>query len=135
MDIQSVSKESRECTIKLSVDELVMICNSFYYAENTYESSCLFHKLYSEMIIVNNLCQYGHIDNFALSEIIKQRNKTENKISGILSENDKAIFESYIEMNDMPIAFGNSDWCNIYSKIVESSENDKIKEWIDEGVM
>ena len=38
-------------------------------------------------------------------------------------------------MNDMPIAFGNSDWCNIYSKIVGSSENDKIKEWIDEGVM
>lgn len=33
MDIQNISKESRECTIKLSVDELIMICNSFHYAE------------------------------------------------------------------------------------------------------
>ena len=64
MEIQSISKEKRECTIRLSVDELVMICNSFHYVENKYESSCLFHKLYSEMIIANNLCQYGHIDNF-----------------------------------------------------------------------
>lgn len=131
MDIQSISKEKRECIIRLSADELVMICNSFHYAENKYEHSDLFHNLFSEMIAANNLCQYGHIDNFALSEIIKQRNKTENKISGILSENDKAIFESYIEMNDMPIAFGNSDWCNVYSKIVGSSENDKIKEWLE----
>ena len=34
-------------------------------------------------------------------------------------------------MNDMPTAFGNSDWCNVYSKIVGSSENDKIKEWLE----
>ena len=133
MDIQSVSKESRECTIKLSVDELSVICNSFYFAENAGVGGNLFHKLYSEMIAVNNLCQYGHIDNFALSEIIKHRNKTEDKITGILSEDDKAVFESYIEMNDMPIAFGNSDWCNVYSKIIGSTtRSDKIKNWMGE---
>lgn len=131
MDIQSVSKESRECTIKLSVDELSVICNSFYFAENAGVGGNLFHKLYSEMIAANNLCQYGHIDNFALSEIIKHRNKTEDKITGILSEDDKAVFESYIEMNDMPIAFGNSDWCNVYSKIIGSTtRSDKIKNWM-----
>lgn len=134
MDIQSVSKESRECTIKLSVDELVMICNSFYHAEKNYEHSDLFHNLFSEMIIANNLCQYGHLDNFALSQIIKKRNETENKLIGLLSEDDKAVFESYIEMNDMPMAFGNSDWCNVYSKIVGLTiRSDKIKNWIDEG--
>lgn len=133
MDIQSVSKESRECTIKLSVDELSVICNSFYFAENAGVGGNLFHKLYSEMIAANNLCQYGHIDNFALSEIIKHRNKTEDKITGILSEDDKAVFESYIEMNDMPIAFGNSDWCNVYSKIIGSTtRSDKIKNWMRE---
>lgn len=133
MDIQSVSKESRECTIKLSVDELSVICNSFYFAENAGVGGNLFHKLYSEMIAANNLCQYGHIDNFALSEIIKHRNKTEDKITGILSEDDKAVFESYIEMNDMPIAFGNSDWCNVYSKIIGSTtRSDKIKNWMGE---
>ncbi len=132
MDIYNISKEKRECTVRLSTDELVMICNSFYYAENKYENSCLFHKLYSEMIIANNLCQYGHIDNFALSGIVKQLNKTENKISEILSENDKAVFESYIEMNDMPIAFGNSDWCRIYRKIVgQHDDSEKIREWIN----
>lgn len=134
MDIQNISKESRECTIKLSVDELVMICNSFHHAEKNYEHSDLFHNLFSEMIIANNLCQYGHLDNFALSQIIKKRNETENKLIGFLSEDDKAVFESYIEMNDMPMAFGNSDWCNVYSKIVGlTTRSDKIKNWIDEG--
>lgn len=46
-------------------------------------------------------------------------------------KHDKAVFESYIEMNDMSTAFGNSDWCNVYTKIVGSSENDKIKEWLE----
>lgn len=130
MDIQSVSKENRECTIKLSADELSLICNSFYYAGKDCGGGNLFHKLYSEMIAANNLCQYGHIDNFALSEIIKHRNETENKITGILSEDDKTVFEAYIEKNDMPIAFGNSDWCSVYSKIVGVTESDKIKDWI-----
>ena len=87
----------------------------------------------SEMIIANDLCQYGHLDNFALSQIIKKRNETENKLIGLLSKDDKAVFESYIEMNDMPAAFGNSDWCNVYSKIVgPTTGSDKIKNWIDE---
>ena len=132
MDIQSISKEKRECTIRLSADELVMICNSLHCAEKSYGGGNLFHKLYSDMIAANNLCQYGHIDNFALSEIIKHCNETENKITGILSEDDKAVFESYIEMNDMPVAFGNSDWCNVYSKIVGLTGSEKIKNWIDE---
>ena len=132
MDIQNISKEKHECTIRLSEDELSVICNSFYYAGNAGVGGNLFHKLYSKMIAANNLCQYGHIDNFALSEIIKHRNKTENKITGILSEDDKAVFESYIEMNDMPVAFGNSDWCNVYSKIVGLTGSEKIKNWIDE---
>lgn len=130
MDIQSVSKENRECTVKLSADELSIICNSFYYAGEACGGGNLFHKLYSDMIAANNLCQYGHIDNFALSEIIKHRNETENKITGILSEDDKTVFEAYIEKNNMPIAFGNSDWCSVYSKIVGVTESDKIKDWI-----
>lgn len=130
MDIQNVSKDNGECIVRLSADELVMICNAFDYARKEYGDRNLFHALYSEMIIANNLCQYGHIDNFALSEIIKQRNETENKITGILSEDDKAVFEAYIEKNDMPIAFGNGDWCSVYSKIVGGTRSDKIKDWI-----
>lgn len=39
------------------------------------------------------------------------------------------IFNTYIEGNDIQMAFGNSDWNRIYSMIVGNIKSDKIKEW------
>lgn len=56
----------------------------------------------------------------------------ENNKERILSETEVKTFEKYIENNDMPIAFGNSDWCNVYRKIVgQHNDSNKIKEWLE----
>lgn len=56
----------------------------------------------------------------------------ENNKERILSETEVKTFERYIENNDMPIAFGNSDWCNVYRKIVgQHNDSNKIKEWLE----
>lgn len=128
MNIQNISKKDREVTINLSADELVKICNIFYQTEKGEDD--LYHKLYSEFMIARDLCQYGHIDNFCLSEIVKNRNSCMSKINGgVLPKKQAEIFNTYIEGNDMPIAFGNSDWNMIYSMIVGNTKSDKIKEW------
>ena len=127
MNIQNISKKDREVEIKLSVDELVKICNTFYQTEERKDD--LYHKLYSELMIARDLCLYGHIDNFCLSEIVKNRNSCGNGMNGgVLSQKQAEIFNIYIEGNDMPMAFGNSDWNMIYSMIVGNVKSDKIKE-------
>lgn len=46
----------------------------------------------------------------------------------ILSDTEVKTFERYIENNDMPTAFGNSDWCHIYRKIVgQHDDSEKLK--------
>lgn len=128
MDIQNISKKDREVTISLSADELVKICNTFYQTEERKDD--LYHKLYSELMIARDLCQYGHIDNFCLSRIVKNRNSCMDKIKGgVLPQKQAEIFNTYIVWNDMPMAFGNSDWNMIYSMIVGNTNSDKIKEW------
>ena len=99
MNIQSISKKDREVTVTLSADELVKICNLLYSTADN-EKNDLYYKLYSEMMIARDMCQYGHIDNFCLANIVKCRN-----------------------------SFGNSDWYEVYSKIVGDSQSEKIKEW------
>lgn len=88
MNIQNISKKDREVTINLSADELVKICNIFYQTEERKDD--LYHKLYSELMIARDLCQYGHIDNFCLSEIVKNRNDCEDGMNmRVLSKKNK----------------------------------------------
>lgn len=94
MNIQNISKKDRAVEIKLSADELVKICNIFYQTEGRKKDD-LYHKLYSELMIARDLCQYGHIDNFCLSEIVKNRNSC-----GVLSQKQAEIFNTYIEGNE-----------------------------------
>lgn len=96
MDIQNISKKDREVTISLSADELVKICNTFYQTEERKDD--LYHKLYSELMIARDLCQYGHIDNFCLSRIVKNRNSCMDKIKGgvVLPQKQAEIFNTYI---------------------------------------
>ena len=128
MDIQNISKKDREVTVTLSADELVKICNVLYGTSDENKNN-LYYKLYSEMMIARDMCQYGHVDDFCLERIVKCRNNIDGTFVGSLSEDDAEIFNYYIEKDDMPTAFGNTDWCNIYSKIVGNKRSEKIEEW------
>lgn len=46
----------------------------------------------------------------------------------MLPQKQAEAFNTYIEGNDMPMAFGNSDWNMIYSMIVGTTRSDKIEE-------
>lgn len=61
------------------------------------------------------------------AELVKKLDETIP--SNLLSYEDIKVFNSYIEDNDMPTAFGNSDWNKVYSKIVGNNQTEKIKEW------
>lgn len=130
MNILNISKKDTEATVILSSDELVKLCNVLYGA-NEENKDELYYRLYNELMIARDLSQYGHIDNFCLGNIIKCRNNIGNEIDCCLSDKDIAVFNSYIESNDMPVAFGNSDWNNVYSKVVGRQQSAKAKEWQD----
>lgn len=133
MNIQNISKENKKVIVELSSGELVKLCNTLYKTEENKDD--LYYKLYSELMIARDLCQYGHIDNFSLSGIVKARNNCDSGLKGILSEEQAEIFNSYIENNDMLTAFGNSDWNKIYSMIVGNVKSDKIKELIERSLL
>ena len=57
--------------------ELVLLCNTMYYAEKAGVDEVkreLFHKVYADLIIAKDLCQYGHIDDFDFKLIVNERN-------------------------------------------------------------
>lgn len=60
--------------------------------------------------MARDLCQYGHVDDFCLHNIVKSH----SELRGLLSEEDVETFNKYLEDNDLPIAFGNSDFVRIY---------------------
>lgn len=80
MNIQNISKENREAVIKLNADELVAICNAMYSCKTQKDmQGDLFYRLYSDMMITRDICQYGHIDQFCLDRINDCRSKIQNK--------------------------------------------------------
>lgn len=127
MNIQNISKEKKNVTVELNADELVMICNLMHSTQKEESSKGQFNELYSDLMMARDLCKYGHVDNFCLSNIVKCR----DEIRGVLSEDEAETFDSYLESNDMKTAFGNSDFRAIYRKIVGCSErSDKIQDWM-----
>lgn len=136
MNIENISKSKEQVTLTLNRDELVMLCNIMYGAKQISEGETkteLFHKTYADMILARDMCQYGHLDNFSLSQIMKERNSCCESPEGILSDEDIDIFNSYLENDNMETAFGNSDFTKIYKKIVGfhgTDRSDKIKDWI-----
>ena len=78
MNIQKISKKKREAIVSLSADELVKICNALYNVEDSHKNK-LYYKLYSDLMIARDMCQYGHIDNFCFEQITKAREKAKEK--------------------------------------------------------
>ena len=72
MDILNISKKDKKVNVVLSSDELVKLCDILHSTEDRH-SNDLYYKLYGEMMIARDLCQYGHIDGFCFDQIIKCR--------------------------------------------------------------
>ena len=127
MNIENISKEKGEVLVRLSKDNLVVICNALY--RQTQENKENILQLYSDMMMARDLCQYGHIDDFCLQNIVKCR----SGIKGVLSDTDIQSFNAYLESNNIPAAFKNSDWVRIYKRIVGDFRcSDTLAEWMKE---
>ena len=50
MEILKISKTEKEAVVRLSAEEMMVICNMFYRARKKCEGDPLYHQLYSEMI-------------------------------------------------------------------------------------
>lgn len=118
MNIQNISKENKETVVKLSADDLTIICNTLYAQLPENQKNERFLQLYSDMMIARDLCQYGHIDNFCLQNVVKCRNGIGKGLDGMLSDEEAAVFMAYLKQGDIQTAFENSDCLTIYKKIV-----------------
>lgn len=132
MEIESILKQQQEVNVSLSADDLVIICNALYSQLGEKKDNENFLQLYSDMMIARDLCQYGHVDNFCLHNIVKCRNGIESGLNGVLSDDDIDTFNSYLEEDDMPTAFGNTDWISIYNKIVGNRRTEKLEKWMED---
>lgn len=72
MTINSVSKDSGKATFTLNASELVTLCNAMHHAKDKTNNPCFYH-IYSNLMMMRDLSQYGHIDNFCFDQIIKCR--------------------------------------------------------------
>ena len=113
--------------MELTADDLVLICNAMYAQRND-KSKENFLRLYSDMMIARDLCQYGHLDNFALHTIATCRNEIGDGLSGVLPNKDVDTLTDYLVMNDIVMAIGNSDWCQIYKKVAGEDGLKKLKD-------
>lgn len=73
MEIMNISKKDKEVVLTLNADELVRLCNVLY-AQEKYDDN-LHYKLYGDLMIARDLCQYGHIDGFCFERIAECRSK------------------------------------------------------------
>lgn len=73
MNIENISKEKGEVLVRLSKDDLVGICNALYRQTEEQENKENILQLYSDMMMARDLCQYGHIDDFCLQNIVRCR--------------------------------------------------------------
>ena len=59
--------------------------------------------------------------------IIKSKDEIQQPKAPLLTDKEIECFNSYIEDAKVDIAFGNSDWCEIYHKIVGDKASDYAK--------
>lgn len=127
MDIQNISKKDSSVTVELTADDLVLICNAMHAQQND-KSKEKFLRLYSDMMIARDLCQYGHLDNFVLHRIATCRNEIGEGLEGVLPDKDIDTLTDYLAMNDIVMAMGNSDWCQTYKKVAGEKGLKKLKD-------
>lgn len=73
MNVKNITK-GKDVLVALSIDDIKTLCNALYNTDNK-EKDNSYWKLYSDMMIARDLCEYGHIDNFCLEQVKKARNQ------------------------------------------------------------
>mgnify|MGYP006980470489 CR=1 FL=1 len=133
MNIQNISKKDKNVTVELNANELAAICNALALQDTELKDKESYLQLYSDMALARDLCLYGNVDNFCLTDIVHCRNKIGKGLDGIcvLSDDEIDTFNAYLENDDIPTAFGNTDWNKIYNKIVKQKHSEKIEQWIN----
>lgn len=76
MRINMVDSIKNEVNITLNSSELVAICNALY-RDNELLSK--YNEMYSDFMMIRELSQCGHIDNWCLKRIIEKRNLKGNE--------------------------------------------------------
>lgn len=76
MRINTVDSTKNEVNITLNSSELVAICNALYRDK---ELLSQYNEMYSDFMMIRELSQYGYVDNWVLTQMIKQRGLKENK--------------------------------------------------------
>lgn len=84
MNIQSISKKDKEIVAILDADDLVSLENVMYQVTKCQNNGDLrlnetFYRLYANVMLARNLCQYGHLDDFSFEHIEKAREKAKEK--------------------------------------------------------
>ena len=49
------------------------------------------------MMMARDICQYGHVDNFCLHNIVKCRNSIGTGLDGTLNDDDIDTFNAYLK--------------------------------------
>ena len=76
MRINMVDSTKNKVSITLNSSELVAICNALYRDK---ELSSKYNEMYSDFMMIRDLSQYGRVDSWGLTQIIKQRGLKENE--------------------------------------------------------
>lgn len=116
MNIQSISKENQEVTVKLSKDDLINICNALYAQSGEEKDNDYFMQLYSDMMMVRDLCQYGHVDDFCLTSIVKCRSKLRGFGTVASIEDRNNLIDSFANnlINKIELKYCNGDLTSQY---------------------
>jgi len=80
-------------------------------------------------MIVQKAYEDGKKDGYVQRKVEEALEKTDKTVHHIsLTDDDIEIFQAYIEDAKVNIAFGNSDWNEVYDKIVDSNWSEYAKE-------
>jgi len=104
----------KHVTVALSYDEVRDIANGLYHMVNGSGDKKEYVEIYGKCKFLFDMVKHGNIQPETVARL------TDDK----LSDEEINAFNAYIESNDMPTAFGNSDWCSVYNKIVGSKQSE-----------
>ena len=76
MRINTVDSTKNEVSIVLNSSELVAICNALYRDK---ELLSQYNDMYSDFMMIRDLSQYGRVDNWCLTRIVKKRDLKEEE--------------------------------------------------------
>lgn len=70
MRINMVDSTKNKVNITLNSSELVAICNALYRDKELLSE---YNEMYSDFMMIRDLSQYGHVDNWCLMKIVDKR--------------------------------------------------------------